>query len=281
MTHEPFAVESRVRGPLSFRPSTRFLPSMRGELVDLDQEALAFSHTPLRSAVVRAIDGTKYRFACATSAQQHDLASELVMRRYAWRGYDAEGALGGNLQAGEVTFVAHCGARVDGTLTVRIDGQTELLAEQLYPQEIERLRRRGARLCEFGRLAFDEGVNTLEILGPLFHLGLAYARGPHACTDMVIEVNPRHVGFYQRVFGFEVLGEERTCDRVSAPAVLLRLPLGEAAFHAEVQGGERAGRRSIYPYCLGEAEISEFRRELARLQSRVARDNLANAGARC
>lgn len=274
MTHEqlatPQAAGTRVPG--------RF-PERRAPRLRLHQ-------TPWQSVrptggVARKVDGFYYRFGCSNSPEQLHLANELVMKRYSWRGYDAEGALDGRYSNSEVTFVASCGERVDGTLTVRIDGQADLLAEQLYPEEIKRLRRRGARLCEFGRLAFDEGVNTLEILGPLFHLGLAYARACHTCTDMVIEVNPRHVGFYQRVFGFEVLGEERTCDRVSAPAVLLRLPLGEAAFHAEVQGGERAGRRSIYPYCLGRAELSDLRRELAVVQLGVARDRFTSAGALC
>jgi N-acyl amino acid synthase FeeM len=205
----------------------------------------------------------RYRFASARSEQQLDLARELVMRRYAWRGYDAEWATSNDEPAGAVTFLAQSGARIDGTLTVRIDGQTDLLAEQLYPQEIERLRRNGARLCEFGRLAFDEGINTLEILGPLFHLGMAYARWGHACTDMVIEVNPRHAGFYQRVGKMTVLGNVKTCDRVAAPAVLLHLSLERAAFCANEEGGERTGRKSIFSYCFGRDEIAALTRELA------------------
>jgi hypothetical protein len=47
----------------------------------------------------------------------------------------------------------------------------------------------------------------------------------HALTDVVIEVNPRHVRFYQRVFGFVVGAAERMCERVGAPSVLLRLDL--------------------------------------------------------
>jgi hypothetical protein len=42
-------------------------------------------------------------------------------------------------------------------------------------------------------------------------------------TDMFIEVNPRHVPFYRRAFGFRVAAPERTCPRVLAPSVLLRL----------------------------------------------------------
>jgi hypothetical protein len=225
MTLEQFSSDAQVSASQPLRART-WNPSV----LDFSPEVITRSERiKPKQGVERRIDGKKYHFVGAASAEQLDLASDLVLRRYSWRGYDAEGALAGNIQAGEVTYIARCGARVDGTLTVRVDGQAELLAEQLYPVEVARLRRNGKKLCEFGRLAFDEGINTLEILGPLFHLGMHFARLRHGCTDMVIEVNPRHAGFYQRVFGFKVLGEERTCDRVAAPAVLLHLSLDEAA----------------------------------------------------
>ena len=49
-------------------------------------------------------------------------------------------------------------------------------------------------------------------------------------TDVFIEVNPRHAGFYRHAFGFCVAAEERPCARVHAPSVLLRLEV--AAFEA-------------------------------------------------
>ena len=42
-----------------------------------------------------------------------------------------------------------------------------------------------------------------------------------------MEVNPRHVRYYQRCLGFRQLGEVRQCLRVDAPAVLL---------HQEIDG---------------------------------------------
>jgi hypothetical protein len=43
----------------------------------------------------------------------------------------------------------------------------------------------------------------------------------HGITDAVIEVNPRHAGFYRRTLGFQPLGEEKVCPRVGAPSQLL------------------------------------------------------------
>jgi len=52
-------------------------------------------------------------------------------------------------------------------------------------------------------------------------------RSMHGVTDVFIEVNPRHVGFYQRALGFAVAAGERFCERVKAPSVLLKLELAD------------------------------------------------------
>lgn len=211
---------------------------------------------PSSRCVHRRVDGRIYRFACADEPFEMASAARLVSRRYAWRGYNVEDSLGHMRSTNELTLVASCAGEVHGTLTVRLDDRrSSLLSEALYPDEIGRLRARGARLCEFGRLAFEANLDTLEILGPLFHLGLIYTRGMNRCTDAVVEVNPRHAGFYRHLFGFETLGEERTCQRVAAPAVLMRLALPEAVRRADAEGGTRTGHRAIYPYCLGYEEF--------------------------
>jgi hypothetical protein len=55
-------------------------------------------------------------------------------------------------------------------------------------------------------------------------------RGRPEVADVFIEVNPRHAGLYRHAFGFCVAAEERSCARVHAPSVLLRLEV--AAFEA-------------------------------------------------
>ena len=73
-----------------------------------------------------------------------------------------------------------------------------------------------------------------------------------ADTDLLIEVNPRHVRFYQRMLGFRQLGPERACPRVGgAPAVLLWLRLKHAHEQIELYGGHQdkyAEARSLYPF---------------------------------
>lgn len=208
------------------------------------------------ASVDRYVEGKGYRFGRVQQANDIASVARLLTKRYAWRGYDVQAVLANMRPTHEVTLVAACADEIHGTLTVRVDGQAPLLSETLYPAEIARLRAQGARLCEFGRLAFEEQLNTLEILGPLFHLALTHAYHLNDCTDGIVEINPRHSGFYQRLFGAEPLGEERICKRVSAPAVLLKLSLPTAARRAKAEGGARTGHRSIYPYCLTPKELS-------------------------
>jgi hypothetical protein len=67
-----------------------------------------------------------------------------------------------------------------------------------------------------------------DATGVVYHLfSRAYelARTLFPTTDILIEVNPRHAGFYEKILGFAVVGAERICPRVNAPALLMRLDL--------------------------------------------------------
>jgi len=82
---------------------------------------------------------------------------------------------------------------------------------------------------------------------------------------VLIEVNPRHVRFYERMLGFEQVAEERLDPAVQAPAVLLRLDLGHCANEMTRLGGRRksAGERSFYPFFLSPAHSAQI---VSRLQ---------------
>ena len=80
-----------------------------------------------------------------------------------------------------------------------------------------------------------------------------YKRQIYACTDMFIEVNPRHKRFYEQMLGFEPAAEVRNNARVNAPAHLLRISLDFMGAQIGRMGGTAAAasgdaRRSLYPY---------------------------------
>jgi hypothetical protein len=175
-------------------------------------------------------------------------ANSLVSNRYAGRGYGIPGA---KKEEHLHTFIAYDEGQLVGTVGVRLDSRQGLAADQLYFEELSALREQGFRMCEFTRLAVDKRVASKPVLAGLFHTAYLYASVMRGTTHAVIEVNPRHVLFYRRALGFEVLGTERLSPRVNAPAVLLCVPFdtianGLARFAGRSE--DPAAGRSLFPY---------------------------------
>lgn len=189
----------------------------------------------------------RFNIRLANSHGHRNDSSYLVRKMYGWRGYIADPA---HTHPNCVTLIASSGDKSVATLTVGFDSDAGMAVGALYPDEVARLRENGAQLCEFTRLAVDRTAHSKELLAMMFHVAYIFARRLHDKTDLLIEVNPRHARFYERMLGFRTIGPERVCPRVNAPAVLMWLPLQ----HAEDQIARHAGRasgsegtRSLYP----------------------------------
>lgn len=184
----------------------------------------------------------------ATGAVQHAHTQPLVQRRYAERGYDLPSA---TPDPHLYTVAAHEQGDLVGTVGVRIDSARGLSADELYPDELGVLRARGLTLCEFTRLAVDDGALSKTVLASLFHTAYLYAHRLCGVDAAVIEVNPRHVPFYIRALQFERIGPERHNLRVDAPAVLLYVPFTRIVEGVARYAGKpelAAGTRTLYPY---------------------------------
>lgn len=183
----------------------------------------------------------------ASTAGCHAAAAVLLQKMYAWRGYAFDVAA--DAAANKITLYAETGGTLVGTMSLWFDRHGELPADASYGDHLALLRRQGRRLCEPSRLAIDAGLSK-RVFAALIHVSYIYAHHLQGFTDYVIEVNPRHVAFYKRMLGFADLGGERACARVSAPAVLLRLPLEHMGAQIRRWGGtmDHSGERSFYPY---------------------------------
>jgi hypothetical protein len=194
------------------------------------------------------IEQQVFKIRLAHSNERVNSASMLVQRKYASRGYEASGF---QKDPARITLMAFQEDKVIGTLTLGMDTSRPLLAEELYKDEIAGLRAAGRKVCELTKLAVDQTKGSKRVLASLFHIAYIYGRVMQGYTDVVIEVNPRHVAFYKRMLGFKEFGPERLCDRVNAPAVLLRLELEYVDQQIELLGGKAdslEGVRSLYPF---------------------------------
>ena len=206
-----------------------------------------------------------FKIRLANSEGRRESASLLINKMYNWRGYDAVGLYEDS--PNRITLMADSDGIPIGTLTIGLDSPSGLLVDQLYNDELDRLRQAGASVCEFTKLAVDQAMQSKRVLSALFQLAYIYAHRIHHATDVVVEVNPRHVVFYKRMLGFTQLGEERMCPRVHAPAVLLHLSMAYAQEQIARYGGhftDLAGVRSIYPYFLSVKEEDGITERLIR-----------------
>ena len=149
---------------------------------------------------------------------------------YAWRGYQASPPFQRVDDPNHVTFGVWTEGELVATLTGSRDSSTGLLADSLYGEEVRSLRQPARTICEVTRLAVDADSHDPELLKSLFRAAHQYARAVFGGTDVVIEVNPRHAGYYRRELGFKQIGKLRICPRVEAPAVLLHRTLGSLRF---------------------------------------------------
>ncbi len=209
---------------------------------------------------VGVFDSAAYMVRCADPHHHGHAIRLLVERRYAWRGLHAAGGGHHATRPDAITLVASSGAHVFGTVTLCLDGVDGLLADALYSEELALHRQGAARLCEITRLAVDTHHNTKQVLGALFHLIYIHSRLIHGATAVIIEVHPRHAGFYKRMLGFTEIGGEKACPRVNnAPAVLLHLDMRLVDEQIAMLGGTGSSRaRSLYAYFLSRNEQDEL-----------------------
>lgn len=212
-----------------------------------------------------------FKVRLANTEVRRESASYLIRRRYAWRGYCANdsGADDGAAKVpNRIVIAAHDSEGVVGTVTVGLDSGDELFIDGLYSEQANRLRDEGRRIAEFTKLAVENNVHSKPLLAALFHIAYICARRIHDCTDLLIEVNPRHATFYQRMLAFERFGDMRGDPRIGAPALLLRLRLDRAQKQIEQLGGKielAAVTRSLYPYFFAPREEILIERRLRAL----------------
>lgn len=183
-------------------------------------------------------------------------ASMLISKMYAWRGYSGTHSVGSD--PNRITLTASDKGEVIGTLSLGLDSNVGLLADQTFKDCIDPVRANG-RVCELIKLAIDPAIKSKAVLASLFHVAFIYARDLNDCSDIFIEVNPRHRRFYEAMLRFEVVCESRNNPRVDAPAVLLRMnaEYGTGLIRKWAGQGDASGNeRSLYPYFFSHHEES-------------------------
>lgn len=218
----------------------------------------------------------RFKVKAAETETRRGLVSSLLRARYAWRGYQAA-SLPTDQSVHRFTLAAIEQQSTIGTITVSFDGAVGLQADETFAAEVAHLRERGRKLCEFTKLAIDPITGSKRVLAALFHTAYIVAFRIRKFDTLLIEVNPRHARYYQRMLGFHIISEERMNEAVKAPALLLGIDFAYIMHKVGEFGGqpERAAEeRSLYPFVFG---LSEEASILTRMLARQAMWDEQNA----
>lgn len=228
------------------------------------------------------VDERTFQIRLANTETVRSHASSLIHRMYASRGYTVNNPLQDNPH--RVTMTISEEDKVIGTITLGIDSPSGLLADEIFKDEVDAYRARGRRVCELTKLAFDPTTRSKTALASLFHIIFIYLRQVQKCTDIFIEVNPRHRRFYERMLGFKKHGPKKMNPRVNAPAYLLCVETDYVEEQIQKMGGTSGhdnAEKSLYPYFF--CPISEKQnkaaidRQLAVLHTDQGNANAVNA----
>jgi hypothetical protein len=200
------------------------------------------------------INERQFGIRLADTEEGRNSASLLISKMYATRGYNVSKMV---KDPNRITLSATDQGAVIGTVTLGIDSDIGILADEIFRDIVDQYRARGGKVCEITKLAFDPQVRSKAALAALFHTLFIYGHYLHHCTDVFIEVNPRHRRFYETMLGFQQLGEVRHNTRVDAPAYLLWTSLDYISSQIEKLGGRSdnpGNERSLYPYFFSKRE---------------------------
>jgi len=209
----------------------------------------------------------RFKIKAADSESRRGLVASLLKTRYLWRGYRT-GEMPPSQAAQRFTLAAIEDQHTIGTITVAFDGPQRMSADDAFPDEVAALRAQGRRLCEFTKLAIDPTVGTKRVLAALFHVAYIVAHRLRGYDTLLIEVNPRHMRYYERMLGCHVLGEVRINRTVDAPAVLLTADFSYVMKQIGQFGGRpelSANERSLYPFAFSLTEEAGI---IARMRER-------------
>jgi hypothetical protein len=214
----------------------------------------------------------------AATDDQRKAATDLINRMYAWRGYGSDHVIPSSPD--HVTFNALFCCQAAGTITLAVDTHNRLAADTLFRDQLDHYRSRtNARICELTKLAFDVPDSSQALLAALFHSVFIYGYRRYRCTDLFIEVNPRHRRFYQAMLGFEAVGEIRHHEGVDAPAQLMHLPISAIRRSIDdlAHGGSSHSVRSLYPFFFRPQEEDDIYSRLDRTELRLGNERFTVA----
>src|SRR5260370_30474232 len=150
-------------------------------------------------------------------------------------------------------------------MTLIADSPLGLPMEEIYTDELRRLRDARGNLAEVSALAMDPEYQSsgVPILLRLIRMLVIYTA--QTVSDLCIAVNPHHAAFYRKAFHFQDIGGLKQYGKVNgAPAIALRLDLALArSLMRELCDGHRMISK-VYEFLFHPANVEAVMTRLVR-----------------
>lgn len=172
--------------------------------------------------------------------------------------------------AHHMTFTAEVDGEVVGTITLAVDSARGLAADKTFRDALDGFRAQpGSHICELTKFAFSDNIQSKELMAALFHIVFVYGHRTHGCTDLLIEVHPRHVRFYAAMLGFEPVGTLRVNESVGVALQLMSLKVANIRENVDLCAAKPGalGTRSLYPLFFSPSDENGIYARLARAPS--------------
>jgi hypothetical protein len=217
-------------------------------------ESSSFGNPVYSSWIATGETRRRFEIFLVAKDAERAIAESLVNKMYGWRGYGNQHKI--PVSPAHTTFLACLDRMPTGTLSYANDSRAGLAADNLFRDEIDEYRRvPGTRVSELSRFAFDAAMPSQKLLASLVHVIFLHNRCHNPCTDIFIEVNPRHVRFYEAMIGFRAIGAARKSETVGAPSQLMHLRNAEMAERISAPcTSKRGAGRSLYSLFLSPAD---------------------------
>ena len=214
-----------------------------------------------------AEDTSLLKFHLVNTEQTRNTANELINKMYSGRGYGSNHDIHTSPQ--RLTLAVSDHAKILGTITVNLDSEVGIHSDENFKDQIDLYRSQGRKVCELIKFAFKPDIFGKQVGAALFHIAFIHIRYFHKCTDLFIEVSPKHCRLYERMLGFKQQGDKKLNLRVNNPSFLLRLDLHyaqEQIRHLAGSSNKCGNENSLYPYFFALKEETEIKNKLSSLR---------------
>jgi N-acyl-L-homoserine lactone synthetase len=196
-------------------------------------KAIRRSKTAIMAKETYQVNSSEFTIKIANTLNEREEVFKLAYQVYLEKGYTEANAQEMLIQDYDanpdtaILVVKDKNNKIAGSVTLVFKNELCLPSENIFSEEISSLELTDKKMVEISRLVIDSNYrNSKEIILLLFNYLSIYSYRNRLYTHLIIQVNPRHEAYYEKLLAFQKIGAEKICPRVQgAPAVLLILEL--------------------------------------------------------